>query len=169
MKKIFSVLMTAFVMTAMVACGEKDNKSNNENPTPGGGSGSSLPSGMYVYSECTNPDEYHVHTRECGYSWTLGVTNDEDVHVMIYGFQVPNWYIEDEDRQAEDTERDFSGSYNYSATASSGSVDFHEMGYTQPLYSGYSGTGHFTYDDEHQAIIMEFLDRTVTMTRVEAR
>ena len=29
MKKVFSILMVAFAMTAMVACGEKDNDGNN--------------------------------------------------------------------------------------------------------------------------------------------
>jgi len=37
MKKVFSALMIAFAMTAMVACGEKDNTNN------GGGGNNELP------------------------------------------------------------------------------------------------------------------------------
>lgn len=45
MKKVFSILMVAFAMTAMVACGEKDNTTDN-----GGGnnSGNSFNAEMFV-------------------------------------------------------------------------------------------------------------------------
>ncbi|MCR5445200.1 MAG: hypothetical protein K6E96_05920 [Bacteroidales bacterium] len=156
MKKIFSILMVAFAMTMMVACGDEGNTNNNDNPTPSGDATSTVPAGMYSYSECTSPDdEDHVCTSSCGYCWILSVTNGEP-QTMLYYFQKPNFYVDEED----DTERDFGGSYTYSATASSGSVDFNEM-----TPGGYSGTGHFTYDDEHKAIVMTFLDMTVTMTQ----
>ena len=37
MKKVFSILMVAFAMTAMVACGEKDNGTDTPGGTPSGG------------------------------------------------------------------------------------------------------------------------------------
>lgn len=42
MKKVFSALMIAFAMTAMVACGEKDNTNNSGGGNNGGGGGGTV-------------------------------------------------------------------------------------------------------------------------------
>ena len=72
MKKTLSILIVAFVMTAMVSCGEKDNtpsngggnsngNSNNDSNTPAGWVDLGLPSGL-LWAECNlganTPEEW---------------------------------------------------------------------------------------------------------------
>ena len=56
MKKVFSLLMVAFAMTAMVACSDKDNDNGSDNWVDLG-----LPSGL-LWAKCnlgaTAPEEY---------------------------------------------------------------------------------------------------------------
>lgn len=73
MKKVFSILMVAFAMTAMVACGEKDNTDNGSNGGSNNGGGTdtpidppATPSSYVIYDGVTYPmynlDANHVNS-----------------------------------------------------------------------------------------------------------
>lgn len=137
MKKILSILTVAFAMTAMVACGEKDNKNDNNNPTPQ--QTDYIPGGLYIYNVDEEGTDSHL----------LWLLDDETLfqYTVSHGEgNIMSYYCD----------------YQYSNATHKGSVDLYtdwdEYGHPQ----GYAGKAEFTYNG---AVTVTFLDETVTLAK----
>lgn len=145
MKKIFSVLMVAFAMTAMVACSEKDNndnKSDKNNPTPQ--RNDYLPAGIFSYSYDDIQTDDH----------TLSILLDDE-HDFTYTIIHSNI---DEDINDYESYA-FSGEYEFSGDSGKGILKLHNIS-----DGSFAGNAEFTYD-HNNSITVTFLDETVTMTK----
>ena len=124
-------------MTAMVACGEKDNKNDNNNPTPQ--QTDYIPGGLYIYSVDEEGTDSHL----------LWLLDDE----TLFQYTVSH---------GEGNIMSYYGDYQYSNATHKGSVDLYtdwdEYGHPQ----GYAGKAEFTYNG---AITVTFLDETVTLAK----
>ncbi len=135
--------MVAFVMTAMVACGEKNN--GTDNPTPDNPTGQSdlLPDGFYHY--LYDPDDSEQYDEHI-----LQVTNYGEYHTLY--LQIRHGYENDGE------EMRFQGQYQYSDGTQKGCA---EMQRTDDGTMSNAGTAEFSYDEGN--ITMTFRDETVTM------
>jgi hypothetical protein len=145
MKRVFSILMVAFAMTAMVACGDKVNGTD----TPGG----DTPTGQTDLV----PEGRYYHT----------VTNSDEVLMQYYQLSVVGDYFSYgiSKRTNPDAEMDghvYAGYYQYSNATHKGSVDLYEVDENGGMT--FTGKGEFSVDGEN--LTMEFLGETVTMTRL---
>lgn len=145
LKKIFSILLVAFAMTAMVACGKKDNGTDNPTPDNPIGQTDLLPDGFYHY--LYDPDD-----SEQGDEHILQVTNYGEYHTLI--LQIRHGYENDGE------EMRFQGQYQYSNGTKKGSA---EMQRTDDGTMSNADTAEFSYDEGN--ITMTFRDETVTLTR----
>ncbi len=142
MKKILSILTVAFAMTAMVACGEKDNKNDNNNPTPQ--QTDYLPAGIYSYSYDDVQTDDHV----------LSILYDDErdfTYVILHGHDVEE--IEDNESWA------FGGEYELSGNSGRGVLKLYNLSDGSD-----AGTAEFTYD-HNNTITVTFMDETVTLTK----
>ena len=143
MKKVFSILMVAFAMTAMVACGDDDT--NTLNTEPVGPQTDLLPDGYYHY--LYDPDDSYQ-----GDEHILQVLNYGEFHTLT--LQIRHGYEND------GYEMDFQGQYQYSNATQKGSA---EMQRTDEGNMSNAGTAEFSYDEGN--ITMTFRGETVTMSR----
>lgn len=145
MKKVFSILMVAFAMTAMVACGDKINGTDTPGDDTPTGQTDLVPEGRY-YHTVTNSDEVLMEY------YQLSVVGD----YFSYGISK---------RTNPDAEMDghvYAGYYQYSCATHKGTVDLYEVDENGGM--GFTGKGEFTVDGENLA--MKFLGETVTLVRV---
>lgn len=110
MKKLFSILMVAFAMTAMVACGDKNEGTENNGGNNGGGNGNGQTTHL------TNL-QYHLRKSASGggyadHTITFGSDNNVEYHIIW------EWPESDEFPGGEYTMR---GTYTYNEQ-SQGSV-----------------------------------------------
>ena len=145
MKRVFSILMVAFAMTAMVACGDKINGTDNSGDDTPTGQTDLVPEGRY----------YHT------------VTNSDEVLMQYYQLSVVGDYFSYgiSKRTNPDAEMDghvYAGYYQYSNATHKGTVDLSEIDENGGMT--FTGKGEFTVDGEN--LTMEFLGETVTMTRL---
>lgn len=145
MKRVFSILMVAFAMTTMVACGDKDNETDNSGDDTPTGQTDLVPEGRY----------YHT------------VTNSDEVLMQYYQLSVVGDYFSYgiSKRTNPDAEMDghvYAGYYQYSNATHKGTVDLSEIDENGGMT--FTGKGEFTVDGEN--LTMEFLGETVTMTRL---
>lgn len=149
MKRVFSILLVAFAMTTMVACGEKDN--GTDNPTPDNPTGQTdfVPEGRYYYTVSNSDDVLMEY-------YQLSVTNSPTEGYFSYGISK---------RANPDAEMDghvYAGYYQYSNATHNGSVDLYEVDENGGME--FTGKGEFTLDGEN--LTMKFLGETVTLTRL---
>lgn len=145
MKRVLSILMVAFAMTTMVACGDKINGSDNSGDDTPTGQTDLVPEGRY----------YHT------------VTNSDEVLMQYYQLSVVGDYFSYgiSKRTNPDAEMDghvYAGYYQYSNATHKGTVDLSEIDENGGMT--FTGKGEFTVDGEN--LTMEFLGETVTMTRL---
>jgi spore germination protein YaaH len=145
MKRVFSILMVAFAMTAMVACGDKVNGTDTPGDDTPTGQTDLVPEGRY----------YHT------------VTNSDEVLMQYYQLSVVGDYFSYgiSKRTNPDAEMDghvYAGYYQYSNATHKGTVDLSEIDENGGMT--FTGKGEFTVDGEN--LTMEFLGETVTMTRL---
>ena len=145
MKKVFSILMVAFAMPAMVACGDKIHGTDNSGDDTPTGQTDLVPEGRY----------YHT------------VTNSDEVLMQYYQLSVVGDYFSYgiSKRTNPDAEMDghvYAGYYQYSNATHKGTVDLSEIDENGGMT--FTGKGEFTVDGEN--LTMEFLGETVTMTRL---
>ena len=146
MKRVFSILMVAFAMTAFFACGDKDNGNGNGGGTdPIGEQTDLLPDGFYHY--LYDPDD-----SEQGDEHILQVTNYGEYHTLI--LQIRHGYENDGE------EMRFQGQYQYSNATQKGSA---EMQRTDDGTMSNAGTAEFSYDEGN--ITMTFRSETVTLAK----
>lgn len=138
MKKVFSILMVALFATAMVACGDKDNGTDNpsDNPT---GQTEYLPAGIYSWGTEAY-ENYHIHT--------LTVLFDDERDI-IYVFR----------HSAEEEGESYNGVYNFSGNSGRGIMELQSA-----LDGSDAGTAEFTYD-HNNTITVTYKGETVTMTK----
>ena len=149
MKKVLSILMVAFAMTTMVACGDKDN--GTDNPTPDNPTGQTdfVPEGRYYYTVSNSDDVLMEY-------YQLSVTNSPTEGYFSYGISK---------RTNPDAEMDghvYAGYYQYSSATHKGSVDLYEVDENGGME--FTGKGEFTVDGEN--LTMKFLGETKTLTRL---
>ena len=145
MKRVFSILMVAFAMTAMVACGDKINGTDTPGDDTPTGQTDLVPEGRY----------YHT------------VTNSDEVLMQYYQLSVVGDYFSYgiSKRTNPDADMDghvYAGYYLYSNATHKGTVDLSEIDENGGMT--FTGKGEFTVDGEN--LTMEFLGETVTMTRL---
>ncbi|MCR5445084.1 MAG: hypothetical protein K6E96_05330 [Bacteroidales bacterium] len=138
MKKVFSILMVAFAMTAMVACGEKDNGNNRSGGTDIEESTDYMPGGVWQ----TDNDEGT-------YNLQLGDESDMFQYTII--------------RNNEDNQHLYIGNYKYSNATQKGTVELSDYQGAGQGYE-YAGKAEFTYNDG--SITVKFLGETVTLPKV---
>lgn len=135
MKKLLSILMIAFAMTAMVSCGDKDNDTP-DNPT---GQTDYMPGGLYIYNVDEEGTDSHL----------LWLLDDE----TTFQYTVSH---------GEGNLVGYYGEYQYSNATHKGSVDLYtdwdDYGHPQ----GYAGKAEFTYNG---AVTVTFLGETVTLAK----
>ena len=140
MKKVFSILMVAFAVTTMVACGDKNNGTDNPSDNPSGQT-DYLPAGTYYYGT-EDYENYHVHV--------LSVLFDEERDIT-YMFR----------HSVEEEGETYSGVYNFSGNSGKGVLELRSA-----LDGSDAGTAEFTYD-HNNAITVTYKGETVTMTKTD--
>ena len=149
MKKIFSVLMVAFAMTAMVACGDKDNDNNRS----GGDSGpveeetNYVPGGLYMYEENYYDQGGHF------LSWAMQFYDESDFTILTYV------YDPDEGGPESDTSMTWSGEYRYNGDAGEGTVESLNQG----VLNANRESAEFHYHNE--VVTLKFRGEPHTLTK----
>lgn len=144
MKRVFSILMVAFAMTAFFACGDKDNGNGNGGGTDIEESTDYMPGGVFEYSNITDDDWFGTYN--------LQLVDESDV--FQYSISKPG----------DDNDHIYMGNYKYSNATQKGTVELSEyMGPGQGYE--YVDKAEFTYNNG-ASITIKFLGETVTLTRV---
>ena len=144
MKKVFSILMVAFAMTAMVACGDKVNGTDNPTPDNPTGQNDYLPAGIYSY--------YYDNVRTDDHVLSILFDDEHDfTYTIFHGHDVEE--IEDDESWA------FQGEYELSSNSGKGILRLYNS-----LDGSDAGTAEFTYD-HNNSITVTFMGETVTLVK----
>lgn len=135
--------MVAFVMTAMVACGDKENGNGNGGSTDIEESTDYMPGGVFEYSNITDDDWLGTYN--------LQLADESDV--FQYSISKPG----------DDNDHIYMGNYKYSNATQKGTVELSEYKGAGQGYE-YVDKAEFTYGGE--SITIKFLGETVTLEKV---